>query len=198
MTDEDCFTDEVEEYAGELQSFFIDNILDVVVDDVFSILYMDKNFMHEFNRQCSEIILKLKKDDYPNLLREDGVIERISYYAKCITVRYEAGEYYLKNGVKGGATYGCYYKNGKYHKNRGFGWESVYAPSRLILVVEIEGKRTEIWIDRFFKERVGRLTNNRICKIVGAMPNFVEVKNMGNYYLVQDSSLEAWLMSAEI
>lgn len=24
--------------------------------------------------------------------------------AKCITVRYEAGEYYLKNGVKGGAT----------------------------------------------------------------------------------------------
>lgn len=36
--------------------------------------------------------------------------------AKCITVRYEAGEYYLKNGVKGGATYGCYYKNGKYHK----------------------------------------------------------------------------------
>lgn len=26
--------------------------------------------------------------------------------AKCITVRYEAGEYYLKNGVKGGATYG--------------------------------------------------------------------------------------------
>ena len=70
--------------------------------------------------------------------------------------------------------------------------------SRLILVVEIEGKRTEIWIDRFFKERVGRLTNNRICKIVGAMPNFVKVKNMGNYYLVQDSSLEAWLMSAEI
>ena len=82
LTDEDCFTDEVEEYAGELQSFFIDNILDVVVDDVFSILYMDKNFMHEFNRQCSEIILKLKKDDYPNLLREDGVIERISYYPK--------------------------------------------------------------------------------------------------------------------
>ena len=118
--------------------------------------------------------------------------------AKCITVRYEAGEYYLKNGVKRGATYGCYYKNGKYHKNRGCGWESVYVPSRLILVAEIEGKRNEIWIDRFFKERVGRLTNNRICKIVGAMPNFVEVKNMGNYYLVQDSSLEAWLMSAEI
>ena len=57
--------------------------------------------------------------------------------------------------------------------------------------MEIEGKRTEIWIDRFFKERVGRLTNNRICKIVGAMPNVVKVKNMGNYYLVQDSSLEA-------
>lgn len=73
-------TDELEEYACELQSFFIDNILDIIVDDVFSVLYMDKNFMYEFNRQCSEIIKHLKKADYPDLLKEDGVINRISYY----------------------------------------------------------------------------------------------------------------------
>lgn len=48
---DDC-SDELEEYAEKLQNFFIENILDTVVDDVFSILYMDKIFLHEFNRQC--------------------------------------------------------------------------------------------------------------------------------------------------
>lgn len=76
---DDC-SDELEEYAEKLQNFFIENILDTVVDDVFSILYMDKNFLHEFNRQCSDIIQDMEKADYPNLLKEDGVIERISYY----------------------------------------------------------------------------------------------------------------------
>lgn len=73
-------TDELEDYAYKLWDFFIDNILDIIVDDVFSVLYMDKNFMHEFNRQCSKIIKQLKKIDYPDLLKEDGVIKRISYY----------------------------------------------------------------------------------------------------------------------
>lgn len=71
---------ERDDYAYKLQRLFVDNILDIIVDDVFSILYMDKNFMHEFNRQCSEIIKHLKKTDYPNLLKEDGVIKRISHY----------------------------------------------------------------------------------------------------------------------
>ena len=56
MTDYDCPTDEMEEYADRLQDIFVDIILGTVVDDVFSILYMDKNFLYEFNRQCSEII----------------------------------------------------------------------------------------------------------------------------------------------
>lgn len=73
-------TDELEDYACELQNFFIDNILDTIVDDAFTILYMDKNFLHEFNKQCSEIIKGLKKIDYPELLKEDGVINRIGYY----------------------------------------------------------------------------------------------------------------------
>ena len=52
----DYYTEELGEYADRLQEFFVDNLLDVIVDDVFSILYMDKNFLHEFNRQCSEIL----------------------------------------------------------------------------------------------------------------------------------------------
>lgn len=82
MDDDDCPSDELEEYAERLQSFYIDNILDTVVDDAFSILYMDKNFMHEFNLQCARIIQGLKKEDYPDLLKEDGVIKRVSYYPK--------------------------------------------------------------------------------------------------------------------
>lgn len=76
---DDC-TDELEIYAYQLQRFFIDNILDTIVDDAFSILYMDKNFLHEFNRQCSEIIKDLKMLNYPDLLKENGVIKRVNYY----------------------------------------------------------------------------------------------------------------------
>lgn len=76
----DEWTDELDDYACKLQSFFVDNILEIIVDDVFSILYMDKNFMYEFNRQCSEIIKELKKIDYPELLKKNGVINRITYY----------------------------------------------------------------------------------------------------------------------
>lgn len=82
-------TDELEDHAYKLQSFFIDNILDTIVDDVFSILYMDKNFLHEFNNQCSKIIKDLKKINYPDLLKEDGVIKRVSYYPT-----------WLKHGIK--------------------------------------------------------------------------------------------------
>jgi len=71
-----------EEYAEKLQSFFIDNLLDVIVDDAFTILYSDKNFLHEFNRQCSEVIKGLDKNNYPDVLKEDGVIKRITYYPK--------------------------------------------------------------------------------------------------------------------
>lgn len=88
LDDDEC-TYELEDYADKLQAFFIDNVLDVVVDDVFSILYMDKNFLYEFNRQCSEIIKGLKRSDYPDLLKDDGVIKRITYYPK-----------WLKRGIK--------------------------------------------------------------------------------------------------
>lgn len=52
--------------------------------------------MHEFNRQCSEIIKTLKKDDYPDLLKEDGVVKRISY---CPT--------WLKRGIEYRDKYRC-------------------------------------------------------------------------------------------
>ena len=73
-----CGNDEAEEYAGALQTFFIDNVLNRFIDDIFTVLYSDKNFLFEFNKQCADIIATLKKDDYPELLKEDGVFKRIS------------------------------------------------------------------------------------------------------------------------
>lgn len=74
------FTPELEEYAERLQSLYFDKVLPIVIDDVFTVLYSNKNFLHEFNRQCSEIIRTLTTNDYPDLLAEDGVIKRIAYY----------------------------------------------------------------------------------------------------------------------
>lgn len=73
-----CGNDEAEEYAGALQTFFIDNVLNRFIDDIFTVLYSDKNFLFEFNKQCADIIATIKKDDYPELLKEDGVFKRIS------------------------------------------------------------------------------------------------------------------------
>lgn len=118
--------------------------------------------------------------------------------AKCLNVRYEAGDYSLKNGVKGGASFGNYYKNGKLHQRRGFGWESVYIPSKLILLAEVNGKYTEIWIDHYFKTVVGCLTKNRIERIIEAMPDSVKVIDMGTYYSVEDSALDMWRKAANL
>ena len=73
-----CGNDEAQEYAGALQTFFIDNVLNRFIDDIFTVLYSDKNFFFYFNKQCADIIATLKKDDYPELLKKDGVFKRIS------------------------------------------------------------------------------------------------------------------------
>lgn len=74
----DEYTDELRDYAYKLREFLCDEMLDIIVDDVFSVLYMDKNFLYEFNRQCSEIIRYLKKSEYSDLkiFGENGAIER--------------------------------------------------------------------------------------------------------------------------
>lgn len=82
-------SNKLEKYAEDLQSFFVYNLLDIVVNDVFSILYMDKDFMHSFNLQCSKIIKRLKVKDHPDLLKKDGVLKRITYYPQ-----------WLKSGIK--------------------------------------------------------------------------------------------------
>ena len=65
-----------EEYAWKLLKFFWENIGELVVDDIFTVLYGNRHFMFEFNTQLAEIVLKLKHNDYPDYLKKDGVFKR--------------------------------------------------------------------------------------------------------------------------
>lgn len=78
--DSDDSDDELEEYAEQLQTFFVDKLLPTIVDDVFTVLFADKNFLHEFNSQCAEVIRTLKCEDYHEVLKADGEFVRTSYY----------------------------------------------------------------------------------------------------------------------
>lgn len=57
--------------------------------------------------------------------------------AKCLGLRYEAGDFYLTQGVKEGTK--TTYKNEYIHSPRGSGWGDNYKPSRLILYLDVEG-----------------------------------------------------------
>lgn len=123
---------------------------------------------------------------------------------KCISLRYEAGDYSIGQGITGGGIPGrsCY-KKGKVHQQQGCGWEKQITPSRLILIVEINGSYHEVWVDKFFKDSVGRLTTNRIEKIVQNMPekicvNEYEKADGSVYYTVDESSLYMWKESASL
>lgn len=68
--------DRIEEIAYDLYKLFYNTIMPFVVDEVFTLLYSNKQFMAEFNSQLTNLIGDLKYNDYPNLLEKDGVIKR--------------------------------------------------------------------------------------------------------------------------
>lgn len=116
--------------------------------------------------------------------------------ATCLEVRYEEGEFYLSQQVKKGTR--TKYKNGYTHSPRGFGWGDTFKPSRLILYIEVDGQRGYSWIDRYFKDTVGRLTEKRRKKIISTMPSTVKVEEIHNsngekYYVVSDADMDSWL-----
>ncbi|UDK97501.1 hypothetical protein EYB33_14805 [Lysinibacillus sphaericus] len=116
--------------------------------------------------------------------------------ATCLDVRYEEGDFYLSQRVKSGTR--TTYKNGYTHSPRGSGWGNNYKPSRLILYIEINGYKGYSWIDGYFKDTVGRLTEKRRKKIISTMPTNVEVEEYYNskgekYYVVSDADMDNWL-----
>lgn len=91
ITDDDLDGDELreaEEFAEKAYEIYQQELMPVVVDDIFTVLYSDKNFLYEFNRQLSQLIRSLTKLEYPDYLKKDGVLERCSFIPQ-----------WLKNGV---------------------------------------------------------------------------------------------------
>lgn len=71
--------DEAEEYARELFRFFLEKIGDLIIDDIFTILFANKIFLFEFNRQLMELVHELSKAEHFEYLKKDGVIKRCLY-----------------------------------------------------------------------------------------------------------------------
>lgn len=121
--------------------------------------------------------------------------------AICLDVFYEEGDFYLTQGVKKGTR--TTYKNGYTHSPRGSGWGENYKPSHLVLTIEVKGKVVDTWIDRYFKDNVGKLTKKRRNKIIDTMPYKVEVEEYekqdgSSYYVVDEDDLEKWAKRAKL
>lgn len=111
-------------------------------------------------------------------------------------------EYSFSNGYKQGAKEG-YIGDGYYSSNNGYGWGTTMRPSKLVLTVEVDGRHEEVWIDKFFKERWGRLTANRVAAIRATMSQLVllqkQVSVRGTqYYTLAEPYAEAWLYNAKV
>jgi len=110
-------------------------------------------------------------------------------------------EYSYSNGYKSSARTG-YVGNGYFSDNNGFGWGTTMRPSKLTLVANVDGVMTEVWIDHFFKDNWGRLTEKRVNSIRATMPQFVLLHEhtsfAGNrYYTLDENYAEAWLRCAK-
>jgi len=76
-----------EEYYSQLIELYY-KLTPNIVDEIFTILYMDKGLLKEFNESISEIIKDMKTNKYKMYLEKDGVVKRYTYLPK-----------WLKNGV---------------------------------------------------------------------------------------------------
>jgi hypothetical protein len=122
--------------------------------------------------------------------------------ATCKSLEYQSGWRELCQGVKGyqsGRSIG-----GKWFSSRGTGWGEHFESSKLILhaVVDGESEPSEIWIDRFFKDKLGMLTEKRRNAIETTLPPTVRVRKQTSgrgtqYYVVECADLEAWLARAK-
>jgi len=88
MTEEEENVIELKEkYYSKLIELYY-KLTPIIVEETFTILYMDKGLLKEFNESISEIIKNMKIDKYKMCLEKDGVVKRNTYLPK-----------WLKNGV---------------------------------------------------------------------------------------------------
>lgn len=80
--------EDAEIYADSFLDLFQQKLLPTLAEDVFTILYNDKNLLSFFCNELAEKICKLKTAEYSDILASDGVIKRCPYWPK-----------WLKNGI---------------------------------------------------------------------------------------------------
>jgi len=82
-------------------------------------------------------------------------------------------------------------------EDRGTGWMDVVHSSRLILTVQVDGEKKEIWMERLFRKAFGRLTQKRRDAIQRTIPETVEVvertgRKGTKYFVLADEELQDW------
>ncbi|MGE7939881.1 HNH endonuclease [Bacillus paramycoides] len=81
-TDDDLNAEEHSEaelYADKLFIFFKEKLGPLIIDDIFTVLFANKHFLFEFNRQLMDLIQELAIENHPEYLKKDGVIKRCDY-----------------------------------------------------------------------------------------------------------------------
>lgn len=73
----DAVNDEIEDYGHKVFSFFLEKLEVIFVDDVFTVLFANKDFLYDFNSQIQELVRTLNQREHPELLRKDGVFKRV-------------------------------------------------------------------------------------------------------------------------
>ncbi len=164
---------------------------------------MDKNGVgNEMLMRPLETIIDIEtKTKYTEVTEMTGVSNHEKSYmkAKVLRLEYDPGYFCLTNGHKEYERSG--YRNGRYVSQRGYGWASECKGSRLTLKVDLGGLVEEIWVDRYFKERLGRLTEKRRRIIEATVPDEVcvdmkETRNGGIYYVVSEEDMDLWFQRA--
>lgn len=126
--------------------------------------------------------------------------------ATCLSIRYEGGRFSLVQGVKSYADNHTWPGGG--FRNRGYGWGEIRQASKLILTVTVPGTDAEtglpgtveetIWVDRAFKQGIGRLTEKRRAAIAATMPPTIRVEERVSrrgtrYYAANAEDLGTWV-----
>lgn len=74
----DDVNEEIEDYGHKVFSFFLEKLEVIFVDDVFTVLFANKDFLFYFNSQIQELVRTLNQREHPDLLRKNGVFKRVN------------------------------------------------------------------------------------------------------------------------
>lgn len=73
---------DVEQYAHQILNLYIEKLAPTFNSDIFTVIFSNKQFLFEFNKQLQEVVEDLKLKDYPDYLKKDGVLKRSKYLPK--------------------------------------------------------------------------------------------------------------------